>query len=54
MHKRTRNSDVRFWLDPGNGAAEILLTLQINRFPPGIRIEKWAKQNDRIHRLQVI
>jgi hypothetical protein len=48
------NSDLRFWLDPDNGKAEICLTLRIGRLMPEIRIEKWEIQNDRIHRSQAI
>ncbi|KAJ5168124.1 uncharacterized protein N7482_003718 [Penicillium canariense] len=47
------NSDVRFWLNPDEGNADICLTLRINRSKPEIRIEKWVWQNDRIHRSQV-
>lgn len=48
------NSDVRFWLDPDNGKANICLTFRINRSQPEIRIEKWERQNNRIHRSQVV
>lgn len=48
------NSDVRFWLNPDDGKANICFTLQIGRSQPEIRIEKWENQNDRIHRSQVI
>ncbi|KAJ5381564.1 uncharacterized protein N7496_003992 [Penicillium cataractarum] len=48
------NSDVRFWLNPDEGKANVCLTLQIGRSQPEIRIEKWENQNDRIHRSQVI
>ncbi|EPS34829.1 hypothetical protein PDE_09793 [Penicillium oxalicum 114-2] len=48
------NSDVRFWLDPDNGKANVCLTLRIGRSKPEIRVEKWEIQNDRIHRSQVI
>ncbi len=51
---RKLNSDVRFWLDPNNGKAEICLTLRIDRSQPEIRIEKWEKQNDHIYRSQAI
>jgi hypothetical protein len=47
------NSDVRFWLNPDDGNANICLTLRINRSQPEIRIEMWERQNDRIHRSQV-
>ena len=48
------NSDVRFWLNPGDGNANICLTLRINRSRPEIRIEKWERQNNKAHRSQVI
>lgn len=47
------NSDVRFWLNPQDGKANICLTLRINRSRPEIRIESWKWQNNRIHRSQV-
>ena len=48
------NSDVRFWLNPDDGKADICLTLRIDKSRPEIRIEKWERQNDRPHRSQVI
>ena len=48
------NSDVRFWLNPNEGDANVCLTLRINRSRPEIRIEKWEKQNDRPHRSQTV
>lgn len=48
------SSDVRFWLNPDDGNANMCLTLRINRSRPEIRIEKWEKQNDRPHRSQII
>lgn len=48
------NSDVRFWLNPEDGNADVCLTLRINRDHPEIRIEKWERQNSRPHRSQVI
>lgn len=48
------NSDVRFWLNPNDGNANICLTLRIDRSKPEIRIEKWDLENNRIHRSQVI
>lgn len=48
------NSDVRFWLHPDDGNADICLTLRINKSRPEIRIEKWELQDNRIHRSQVI
>lgn len=48
------NSDVRFWLNPEDGNANICLTLRINRSRPEIRMEKWERRNDRPHRSQVI
>ncbi|CAI7664426.1 unnamed protein product [Penicillium viridicatum] len=48
------NSDVRFWLNPDDGNANICLTLRINRSQPEIRIEKWERQNNKAHRSQVI
>lgn len=47
------NSDIRFWLNPDDGNANICLTLRINRSRPEIRIESWERQNNRIHRSQV-
>ncbi|KAJ5542797.1 hypothetical protein N7535_005220 [Penicillium sp. DV-2018c] len=48
------NSDVRFWLNPDDGKANLCLTLGIGRCQPEIRIEKWENENHRIHRSQVI
>lgn len=48
------NSDVRFWLSPGQTKANICLTLRINRTRPEIRIEKWQSLEGRIHRSQSI
>ncbi|KAJ5931700.1 hypothetical protein N7516_006189 [Penicillium verrucosum] len=48
------NSDVRFWLNPDDGKANVCLTLQIGRYQPEIQIEKWENKNNRIHRSQVI
>lgn len=48
------NSDVRFWLNPNDGNANMCLTLRIARSRPEIRIEKWERRNDRAHRSQVI
>ncbi|KAJ5602783.1 hypothetical protein N7537_005739 [Penicillium hordei] len=47
-------SDVRFWLNPDYGNANICLTLRIDRSRPEIRIEKWERQNNKAHRSQVI
>lgn len=47
------NSDVRFWLNPEDGNANICLTLRIDRSRPEIRMEKWERRNDRPHRSQV-
>lgn len=47
------NSDVRFWLNPEDGNANVCLTLRINRSQPEIRMEKWERRNDRPHRSQV-
>ncbi|KGO71674.1 hypothetical protein PITC_026870 [Penicillium italicum] len=43
------NSDVRFWLNPDEGNANICLTLRIHKSLPEIRIEKWKRQEDRIY-----
>ncbi|KAJ5121618.1 uncharacterized protein N7515_009579 [Penicillium bovifimosum] len=48
------DSDVRFWLNPDDGNADICLTLRINKSRPEIRVEKWELQNNRIHRAQAI
>ncbi|KAJ9487337.1 hypothetical protein VN97_g5983 [Penicillium thymicola] len=48
------NSDVRFWLNPDDGKANVCLTLWTGRSQPEIRIEKWENQNGHIHRSQVI
>jgi hypothetical protein len=48
------NSDMRFWLHPEDGKAEVCLTLRIDRSQPEIRIERWEIQNNRPHRSQVI
>lgn len=48
------NFDMRFWLDPDDGKADVCLTLRIDRSQPAIRIEKWEMQNDHPHRSQVI
>lgn len=47
------NFDVRFWLDPRYGNANICLILRINRSQPEIRIEKWKRKDNRCHRSQV-
>lgn len=49
------NSDVRFWLNPDEGKANICSTLRIDRARPQIRIETWERRNEnsRIHRSQV-
>lgn len=47
------NSDLRFWLSPERGDVNLCFTLRIHRSYPEIRIEKWERQNDRIHRAQV-
>lgn len=47
------NSDIRFWLNPDDGNANICVTLRINKSRPEIRIEKWERQNNRILRSQV-
>lgn len=47
------NSDVRFWLNPEDGNANICLTLRIDCSRPEIRMEKWERRNDRPHRSQV-
>ncbi|KAJ5689611.1 hypothetical protein N7462_004003 [Penicillium macrosclerotiorum] len=48
------NSDVRFWLHPDYGKADLCLTLRMNKSQPEVRIEKWERQNNRTHRSQVI
>lgn len=48
------DSDVRFWLSPDDGNANICLTLRINRSEQEIRIEKWEIQNSRRHRTQTV
>ncbi|CRL26321.1 unnamed protein product [Penicillium camemberti] len=48
------NSDVRFWLSPDDGNANICLTLRIDRSRPQIRIESWERRNGQAHRTQVI
>ncbi|CAG8899844.1 unnamed protein product [Penicillium egyptiacum] len=47
------NSDVRFWLNPDDGNANICLTLRINRSHPEIIIEVWERQNNKAHRSQL-
>lgn len=47
------NSDVRFWLNPGEGNANLCLTLRIHRSCPEVRIEKWERKNSKAHRSQV-
>ncbi|KAJ5503587.1 hypothetical protein N7463_006461 [Penicillium fimorum] len=47
------NSDVRFWLNPNEGNANICLTLQIHKSRPEIRIEKWERRQGRIYRSEV-
>lgn len=47
-------SDVRFWLSPQDGNANVCFTLQINRTRPEIRVERWERRGDSgIHRTQV-
>lgn len=48
------SSDVRFWLNPDDGNADMCLTLRINKSRPEIRVEKWERQNNGIHRSQAI
>ncbi|KAJ5246655.1 hypothetical protein N7468_001638 [Penicillium chermesinum] len=55
------NSDVRYWLSPNDGNANLCLTLRINPINNEIRMESWArkdnndnKQRARIDRTQVI
>lgn len=52
--KSKLTSDVRFWLDPEDGNANMCLTLRIDRTKPEIRIESWERGMDnRIYRSQV-
>lgn len=48
-------SDVRFWLSPEDGNANMCLTLRIGRSRPEIRLESWERRTDStgIHRSQV-
>lgn len=48
-------SDVRFWLSPEDGNANVCLTIRIDRSKPKIRIEQWHRgEQNRIRRNQVV
>lgn len=48
-------SDIRFWLSPKDGNANVCLTIRIDRTRPQIRVEQWHRDKQgRIRRRQVI
>lgn len=48
-------SDIRFWLSPKDGNANVCLTVRIDRSKPRIRVEQWHRDKQgRICRKQVI
>lgn len=47
-------SDIRFWLSPSNGGANICLTVKLDLLRSSIRIENWRRSQNRIRRKQIV